>query len=461
MLLVSQQDLEGRLRELTRTHQVPGAVAAAWQDGELVSAAAGVANLNTGAAMTVDTGYLTGSVTKVWAATLFMTFAEEGLIDLDVPIVSYAPDIRFGADQEVARSLTFRHLLNHSSGVDSSDLFVPTRPYPDGAEDYLGPLSRSGKLTGPGDVSSYNNAGWIIAELVLRRLTGRDFISLLRERVVGPLGLSRTVFSAAEAMLHRTAIGSYPAGDGSPRATPQFLYPDAWAAPGTLTIITVADMIAFLRLHLNDGKLPDGTRLLSQESVQAMQTPTSPDPTGPASGFGLGWRYNEEDGVRVLSHGGGSLGGVAHVLISPEDGFAMAAFANSSAARPVHDELTRLLLPARPSPLAGPSGEFRRDVPLDRFTGEFRRVTMRTSITPAPEDGQLSVRVTAVPEELAGVPTEHTEEEFRAAPVSENTLVSCGDLPGGPQALSFHEEAGGAFQLMYTSGRLARRVPGS
>jgi CubicO group peptidase (beta-lactamase class C family) len=457
---VSQQVLQDQLGELVAKHRVPGAVVAVWQAGDLVSAAAGLANLNTGVPMTTDTAYLTGSITKVWATTLFLTFVEEGLLDLDVPIVSYAPDIQFGADVDVARSLTFRHLVNHSSGVDTSDLFVESRPYPEGAEDYLGPLSRAGKLTEPGIVSSYNNAGWIIAELVLRRLTGKNFVQLLRERVVERLGLQRTVFSAREAILHRTAVGSYATADGTHVATTQFLYPDSWAAPGTLTITTVEDTIAFLRMHLAEGLLPDGTRLLSQESVRAMQTPTSPDPTGPDSGFGLGWMYNEHDGTRIFSHGGGSLGGVAHALISPEDDFAMVAFVNSHIGMPLHDDLVRLALPSRPSPLAVRTGEIQRDVPLDPFTGKFSRATMRTQITR--DSDHLLVQVAGVPEELVGARTElqGMVTEFRAAPISKDTLVSCGELPGGPQAMTFHEETDGAFQLMYTGHRLARRVAG-
>jgi CubicO group peptidase (beta-lactamase class C family) len=457
---VSQSALQGQLGQLVARHRVPGAVVAVWQDGELITAAAGLANLNTGVPMTVDTAFLTGSITKVWATTLFLTFVEEGLLDLDVPIVSYAPDIQFGADQDVARSLTFRHLVNHSSGVDTSDLFVESRPYPEGAEDYLGPLSRAGKLTGPGTVSSYNNAGWIIAELVLRRLTGKNFVQHLQQRVVERLGVHRTVFSAREAMLHRTAVGSFPAGDGTPEPTTQFMYPDSWAAAGTMTITTVEDTIAFLRMHLAGGVLPDGTRLLSPESIQAMQTPTSPDPTGPASGFGLGWMYNQDGGTRIFSHGGGSLGGVAHAQISPEDNFAMAAFVNSHIGGPLQDDLVRLVLPSRPSPLATPRGEIRSDVPLDAFVGKYSRATMRTEITR--DSDYLLVHVTGVPEELVGARTElqGMVTEFRAAPISENTIVSCGELLGGPQALTFHEETDGAFQLMYTGHRLARRVAG-
>jgi hypothetical protein len=238
------------------------------------------------------------------------------------------------------------------------------------------------------------------------------------------------------------------------------MYPDSWAAPGTMTITTVEDTIAFLRMHLADGVLPDGTRLLSQESIQAMQTPTSPDPTGPGSGFGLGWMYNEHGGTRIFSHGGGSLGGVAHAQISPEDDFAMAAFVNSHIGRPLHDDLVQLVLPSRPSPLATATGEIRRDVPLDAFTGKFSRATVRTQITRDSE--HLLVRNIGVPEELVGARTELQAmvTEFRAAPISENALISCGELLGGPQNLTFHEKADGAFQLMYTGHRLARRVDG-
>jgi CubicO group peptidase (beta-lactamase class C family) len=457
---IGQSDLQDQLGQLVEKYRVPGAVVAVWSDGELVTAAAGVANLNTGVPMTVDTAYLTGSITKVWATTLFMTFVEDGLIDLDVPIVEYAPDIQFGADVDVARSLTFRHLVNHSNGIDTSDLFVESRPYPEGAEDYLEPLSRAGKLTEPGLVSSYNNAGWIVAELVLRRLTGKNFVELLRERVVSRLGVPRTVFSAREAMLYRTAIGSFPEADGTPVATPQFLYPDSWAAPGTLTITTVADAITFLRMHLADGVLPDGSRLLSHESIQAMQTPTSPYPTGPASGFGLGWMYDEHDGTRIFSHGGGSLGGVAHAQISPADNFALASFGNSHIARPLHDELVRLALPTRPSPLATPTGDVRTDVPLEPFTGKYSRATMRTQITR--EADHLLVQLEGVPEELVGARTElqGMVSEFRAAPISENMLASQGELLGGPQVMTFHEQTDGGFQLMFTGHRLARRVAG-
>ena len=172
-------------------------------------------------------------------------------------------------------------------------------------EDYLAPLAQSGKLTEPGTVSSYNNTAWIIAEIVLRKVTGKNFHELLEERVIAPLGLRRTVLSAREALLHRTAIGSFQTETAENRSTPKFMFPDAWAAPGATLITTVNDTMSFLRMHLAVGELMNGTRLLSTDSVLAMQTPTSPDPTGWETGFCLGWRYLERDGA------GGSLPNIA------------------------------------------------------------------------------------------------------------------------------------------------------
>lgn len=458
---VSQAELQAEIEQLVAKHPVPGAVVAVWQDGELATAAAGVANLNTGAPMTADTAYLTGSITKVWHTTLIMTFVEEGLIDLDTPITRYAPDIQFGADIEVAKALTYRHLVNHSNGIDSSDLFVEARPYPEGAEDYLGALAKAGKLTEPGTVSSYNNAGWIISDLILRRLTGKNFHELLRERVIEPLGLRRTVFSPAEAILHRTAIGSFPGPDGGPQVTPSFMYPDQWAGAGTTLITTVEDTLQFLLMHLAGGVSAEGRRLIAAESAQAMQTPTSPDPTGPQSGFGLGWMYHEGDGHRVFSHGGGSIGGTAQAMISPGDNLAVVAFVNSSVGTPLHADIFKLVLPDGPSPLPAPVGDFRDDVPLEPFLGTYSRKTVRLDISPSAEHaGQLLVRLIPVPEEFIGAEASRTAmvTEFNAVPTSESTLVSCGELPGGTESISFYENSADSYQLLYTGRRLSRRV---
>ncbi len=452
-------DLQAEVERLVAAHKVPGAVVGCWRDGGLVTAAAGVANLNTGAAMTADTAFLTGSITKVWATTLIMSLADEGVLDLDVPIVEYAADVQFGADPAVAKTLTLRHLVNHSSGIDSGDYFVATRGYPEGVDDYLEPIRHAGKLSDPGVVSSYNNVGWIVAELVLRRLTGKNFHELLRERVIEPLVLTRSVLTANEAILRRTAIGHFPDGRGGHEPTPQFLYPDTWAAPGATLITTVEDTIGFLRMHLRGGTSPDGVRIVRPESARAMQTPTTPEPSGPETGFGLGWRYLERGGKRVLYHAGGSIGGVAHALISPADDLAVISFVNSSAGLGVHAELLGLLFEQGPSPLAPPAVQVRTDVDLAPFAGRYRRKGAVLDVVPG--DGGVLVRFAPVPEEKQGalVAATNVVSELRAAATGPASLVTRDETSEGlPVTLTFSEPGPDGYGLVFMWGRLARRV---
>ncbi len=458
MAMTSEQ-LQAEVERLTAEHAAPGMVAAVWRDGVLATAAAGVRNLNTGEPMTVDTGFITGSITKIWVTTVVMTLVADGVLDLDEKIVAYAPDIQFGADPAVARTLTIRHLLNHSSGVDTGDLFAASRDYPDGVEDYLEPIASAGKLTEPGLVSSYNNVGWIVMEMVLRRVTGKNFHELVKERVIEPLGLERSVLSAGEAMLYRTAVGSFPTKDGTYEATPQFLYPSAWAAPGTTLITTVEDTIRFLRMHLAGGVSVEGTRILTPDAAAAMQTPTSPDPTGPSSGFGLGWRYHGEDGRRVLSHGGGSIGGVCEAIVSPADNLVSIAFVNSSLGSTVLADLEEFLLPKEPYPSSVASGDARSDVALQPFVGTYLRKGVRLDIEA--DDGGLVLRSTPILDEQQNclVPPTMEVSELRAVPIGESALLARDDSSStGGTRITFYEPAPPGYELLYTDLRLSRRA---
>jgi CubicO group peptidase (beta-lactamase class C family) len=452
-----EEPLHAGLARLVAEFRVPGAIVAYWRDGRLSTAAAGVANLNTRDPMTADTGFLIGSITKVWATTVIMGLVEEGVLELDAPIMHYAPDVQFGADKKVAESLTVRTLLNHSSGVDTGDYFVASRDYPDGVEDYIGPIAEARKLTEPATVCSYHNVGWIVAEVILRRVTGKNFHQLLRERVIDPLGLRRTVLSPAEAILHRTAIGSYPTPNGDHRPTPLFAYPDAWAAAGTTLITTVEDTMRFLRMHLNDGVSIEGRRILAADSATAMRTPTCGDPTEAPSGFGLGWRYTDREGSHVFSHGGGSLGGMTHAMISPAENAAVIAFVNSSRASAIHSAILEMVLPDLPSPLAPPVGDIRHDVDLRPFVGSYQRKTQRIDISI--DGNELRIRLARLPQDMPGATVALADIEFRAAPVSRTRLLSLGIEPGEVATeLHFSQYESDSFHLVYTGGRLARRI---
>ena len=100
---IDDHRLHQLLGTLVERHRIPGAVLGVFDGNRTVSVGAGTANLNTGAAMTADTRFLLGSVTKVWIATLTMSMVDAGELDLDEPVRRYLPEFRLADDRRRLR----------------------------------------------------------------------------------------------------------------------------------------------------------------------------------------------------------------------------------------------------------------------------------------------------------------------------------------------------------------------
>ena len=111
-------DLPKILPKSIKRHQVPGASLAILKNNRIVAkVAAGVVNLDTQVPTTTDSVFQIGSISKVFTATLIMQLVDEGLLDLDAPIVDYLPNFRV-ADLDISRKVSCRHFLTHTSGID-------------------------------------------------------------------------------------------------------------------------------------------------------------------------------------------------------------------------------------------------------------------------------------------------------------------------------------------------------
>src|ERR1044072_9748307 len=91
-----------RLALLADKHGVPGANLPILSDGEVSDTAYGVLNVRTGVEATPDSLFQIGSISKVWTATLIMQLVDEGVVDLDQPVVKYLPEFKV-ADPEVTK----------------------------------------------------------------------------------------------------------------------------------------------------------------------------------------------------------------------------------------------------------------------------------------------------------------------------------------------------------------------
>ena len=458
-------DLSEGLAALVAKHKMPGALVGVYHQGRVRTAAAGIANLNTGAPMAPALCFVTGSITKVWTCTLMMTFVDEGLIDLERPLIEYLPHLKF-ADASVTRLITTRHLLNHSSGLDAGDYIADFGEGPAANRLYVETLAKLGQIHPLGKYSSYNNAGWVLAGHLMEFLTGKSWHQLLTERVIKPLGATRTYPDAEDGALHGVVVGSVPdpKRPGEHMATPKFLLPKTFAPAGSTLLTTLEDNLLLARMHMQGGIAPNGNRIISEQSARAMATRTIDHPSGPASGFGLGWFHALPGGQVTLSHGGGSNGGRASLTVVPGSDFAWAGFVNSNASDAfLADFGAWVRKHHQPNPPPEPPDEAPAG-PIDksRFVGVYRRTTTKTTIRE--EGNALSVESEWIAAEAPGTEAYVIGRPVRFAmrPSAPNALVPAAAPPGSRPApwIFLEPDSRGKFGLMYAGARLSRRVDG-
>ncbi|MFJ6076357.1 serine hydrolase [Streptomyces sp. NPDC093065] len=406
-----------RLTELAERHQVPGAVLGIARGAHTDVAAHGVLNKATGVTTTRDSLFQIGSITKVWTATLAMQLVDEGALDLDAPVADVLPELRL-ADQRVARQVTMRHLLAHTSGIDG-DVFTDTGRGDDCLERFVGQLDEAAQNHPLGATFSYCNSGFVLAGRVIEKLTGMTWDRALGERLCTPLGLKHTVTLPEEALRFRTAMGHDSEGDEPARPVPVWSLPRS-AGPAGLITATAEDVLAFARLHLAGGTASDGTRLLSERAARAMteQQVELPDTLTLGDSWGLGWIRFGWDGRRLIGHDGSTLGQAAFLRVLPEQDLAVTLLTNGGAAKDLYRELfgeifAELAGVALPEPPRPPSEPVSVDV--RRYLGRYERAGTRIDILEGTEGLRLRYTTTG--------PLAHLVPE----PVQETTLMPVSD----------------------------------
>src|SRR4051794_12307308 len=127
--VATMENPEQILDRLREHHDVPGtalgilALGATEDKDRITAYASGVLNLDTGVPVRTDSIFQIGSITKTFVTTMIMQLVDQGRLDLDRPVVEVLPWLRLGNDHATS-TVTLRHLLSHSSGIDG-DVFTP------------------------------------------------------------------------------------------------------------------------------------------------------------------------------------------------------------------------------------------------------------------------------------------------------------------------------------------------
>lgn len=291
----------------------------------------GSANAELRLPMTPDTVIQIGSTTKVFNAALIMTLVDQHRLDLDTPIVQYMPRFHV-ADPKARTTITLRHLLSMSSGLDNGP-YTQFRNGDEALGSYVDSLRTLPQVFAPGQGFGYSNAGTSIAGRVAEVVTGESWDALLRARILEPIGLAHTVTLAEDLPFQRVSVGHLAAKSGQAGAVVRPWYITTAQGPAGSTLAASAhDVAEFAALFVNDGVAGNGRRVLTHASIAAMMTPTAPSPGGDFIAWGVGpslMRWGDTD---VWWHPGGNQSGVSMLYWIPDRHAVLAVLINTPAA---------------------------------------------------------------------------------------------------------------------------------
>ncbi|HCG02556.1 MAG TPA: serine hydrolase [Chloroflexi bacterium] len=454
--------LQEKVTEVAEHLQVPGVAVGVLIDGAAEHAFYGVTSVENPLPVNEDTLFQYGSTTKTFTATAMLRLVEQGRVDLDAPVRTYIPEFRL-KDEDVARSVTVFHLFNHTAGWEG-DLMEDMGPGDDALARYVERMASIEQVTPVGESVSYNNASLSVAGRVIEKVTGQTYEQAMKELIFQPLGLDHCYFFPVEIMTRRFVVGHNQAGDGPITVARPWAIPRGNNPAGGISG-TVADLLAWARFHLGEGRAADGTSVLSEGILRRMQQPTVDTP-GSALGdaVGIGWLLRDVEGVRLVSHGGDTIGQHSAFTMVPERGFAVASLTNCGPNGPqLNEDIVRWALAQYlgvverdPEPVSMSEAE------LAEYAGIYETIAVTTTIKV--RDGGLLLTPEVKPEVRAQL-----QEAGEEVP-EESTTFRLGLLPGpgdryivteGPAKGMkgfFARGAAGAVDRVHVGGRLATRV---
>ncbi|MGV9454809.1 serine hydrolase domain-containing protein [Streptomyces sp. NPDC003635] len=304
---------------------VPGVTATARDHGRTWSATEGVGDLRTGKSRSARDRYRVGSITKTFVATVLLQLEAEGRLSLDDKVDRWLPGLVNGNGHDGAR-ITLRQLLNHTSGIynytDDED-FVRTYFLKDGflehrydrlpPEDLVARAMTHKPTFEPGTSWSYSNTNYVLAGMVIEKVTGHAYGDEVRARILDPLGMRATSVPGTRTGLPQPSSRGYSklaeTAEGKTYDVTK-LSPTLAYAAGEM-ISDSADLNRFYTALLKG-------RLLPAEQLKEMKT-TVKVAEIPNAGYGLGLIERELTcGTTVWGHGGGIHGSVSEAVTTAD-----------------------------------------------------------------------------------------------------------------------------------------------
>jgi CubicO group peptidase (beta-lactamase class C family) len=221
---ISQPELARRLGtsvdSLAKAGQFSGVVVLAKNGVPVFQHAYGMADRERGVANNLETAFNLGSINKVFTQIAILQLRAAGKLDPDSTLAKYWPDY---PNKGVARRVTIRQLMRHTSGIGGDIFDSPTggtRHDVRSLKDYLALFVNEPLQFEPGTSNAYSNAGYVVLGLLIERLSGQDYYAYVRDHILEPAGMTRTGSFFVDSLPLNTAIGYTTGSENAPPGAP-------------------------------------------------------------------------------------------------------------------------------------------------------------------------------------------------------------------------------------------------
>ncbi|OEH92344.1 serine hydrolase [Bacillus solimangrovi] len=321
---VSAQDQTQLIKEYMdkaiEEYRIPGASLAIVKGGELFYEDSwGIQS--DGTAVTKDTLFTIGSVSKPLTSLAIMKLLEQQDIQLDDEINQYVPSFNYDKN-EFKNDITMRHLLTHTSGISTyeglkvADLKLRGETAITNAFEKLNYVNLNHE---PGEVHQYSAANYLLLGKIIENVTNQTFAEFMKDEIFSILHMNQTAASFETASLLDYQAG-FQSWFGKPVKS-ENLFDDSGVPYGYMAS-TTNDMTKYIQFLLNGGDLL---------TDQTMEMYTSPQVQRKKDlYYGLGWRVSTAKDDEYYFHGGETPDSRAELLLNPSKNYGFVLLTNKN-----------------------------------------------------------------------------------------------------------------------------------
>ena len=448
------QTIEEKVEKRRAELGIPGMSLVIVKDGEIIyMKGLGYKDFENKVPVTPDTQFAIGSATKAFTALSVLMSADEGKINLDDSPKKYLSYFKM-YDPDTDKNMTVRDLMNHSSGLNRTDLAMIT-----------GRLTRQELIQVAGEAKPmaklrekwfYQNIMFAAAGETVAQAQKMPWEKFVPERIFKPLGMTNSTMSMVEMQKVKDYSFGYEYNfDTKETRRLPFREIDQVAPAGSINS-SARDMAKWITFVMNGGTV-GGKRLVSEKGFDEWtkkQMNITPD--GKIA-YGLGWFLRQWNGLKVIEHGGNIDGFNALVAMIPEKKLGFVMLTNVSGS-PLGSELMPIVwenILGNPNPPQPEASKTNGTLvfPPEKEVGKYRLEAAGVDIEIKMDGGKLTMTVPGQPTytlesvgarryKLAGAPsgffvTFKDTEAFLEQPQGNYTLPKAGaeQKPANPQAL--------------------------